>query len=204
MSIVDIEINIASGQLFSFSFLPYWAVWTSGAVLAEFYARGAMRKPGTGAYLFGLLALVFAMHATYLRRSDTPGPLDATTQAILTLESFGYGCFFATFLWWSLTHLRFYARIPGLLGRALDFLGTISYSLYLVHIPFFICCGWIWMRFFQEKPVHFLVSCAFVLLAVGAAWILYRLVEAPSHELGRKVARYYKPRAAERAAPAVN
>ena len=170
----------------AFSFLPYWAVWTSGAVLAEFHARGTLRKPSILAGLFAIVMLGCAGVATCLRHNPSQAPIGHVVQFLGTFEAFNYGCFFVIFLWWSLTHLPVYDGLPGWLARCLDLLGNISYSLYLFHIPLFLFCGWTWVALFQHKPVHYVVSCSFAIPAVLLAWIMYRLVEAPSHEMGRK------------------
>jgi len=72
-------------------------------------------------------------------------------------------------------------------GRKFDFawlrwLGAISYSLYLFHMPF----ADLSTRFGSEHPS--LSRCAFVLVAVGVAWLVYRFVEIPCQAHGKVLA----------------
>jgi exopolysaccharide production protein ExoZ len=72
---------------------------------------------------------------------------------------------------------------PKVSWRPVRFLGDISYSLYLIHIP---------VGYFVMDNVHsalgfslaFLVAVA---ASIGAAWMSYRFVETPGRELGRKL-----------------
>lgn len=71
----------------------------------------------------------------------------------------------------------------------LQFLGRISYSLYLVHVPI----GWAGIalvgRIFQhESPLFALgVGVLGVAMSIVAAYLLYRFVEAPSVRLSRRI-----------------
>ena len=79
---------------------------------------------------------------------------------------------------------------PGPLRRvlrhpALRFLGTVSFSLYLVHIPVLAAL---------QHGLHGRLSpaaiCAVgVLASLLAAWVFYRTVERPAHRLARRVER---------------
>lgn len=71
---------------------------------------------------------------------------------------------------------------PQTMPKAVRFLGNISYSLYLVHVP----VGWFVMD--KVKPVAgftvgFIVSVAASILA---AWLIYSLIEVPGRTIGRK------------------
>ncbi|WP_395330921.1 acyltransferase [Novosphingobium sp. BL-8H] len=76
----------------------------------------------------------------------------------------------------------------GLNWRWLQFLGTISYSLYLIHVP---------LMQVADFAVHHVVgqglmadfACLGLIMAlcIGGAWLLYWTVERPSHRLARSV-----------------
>lgn len=79
---------------------------------------------------------------------------------------------------------------PGLLQRvlrhpALSFLGTISFSLYLVHVPL--------LAALQHGLRHRVPSEAICALGVSvslpAAWLFYEAIERPAHRLARYVDR---------------
>ncbi|MDI6100135.1 acyltransferase [Actinoplanes sp. NEAU-A12] len=67
-------------------------------------------------------------------------------------------------------------RVPAVLG----WLGTVSYSLYLLHIPVLAVMN----RLF-DQPL--LIAVAFTAGALGAAWAGHRLVELPGQALGRRL-----------------
>ena len=79
---------------------------------------------------------------------------------------------------------------PGLLQRALRhsglrFLGTISFSLYLVHVPVLVALQHGLHRRLSSTAIWVLG----VLASLLAAWVFYRAVERPAHRLARRVER---------------
>ncbi len=71
-------------------------------------------------------------------------------------------------------------------GRILGWLGAISYSLYLMHVPIggkIIDLG---ARFGHREPIPVLFLLAAIAGSILAAWILYRLVELPSQTLSSR------------------
>ncbi len=98
------------------------------------------------------------------------------------------GSDYATFIASAL--LIWLALQPGLLRRALHhpalrFLGTVSFSLYLVHIPVLAAL---------QHGLHGRLPSAViwgigVLASLLAAWVFYRVVERPAHRLARRVER---------------
>jgi peptidoglycan/LPS O-acetylase OafA/YrhL len=109
---------------------------------------------------------------------------------------YGWAAFSFLLLWWALgPGARFFVPAAWWV-RALVFAGTISYSIYLLHFPLFRLAGAAWVSAFGTKPESFLVPTLGTLLVVPLAWIFYRLVELPSHEIGRRTARALEGRAA--------
>lgn len=72
--------------------------------------------------------------------------------------------------------------LPALLRQALAYLGTISYSLYLLHAPME---RWAHQLGLQPGLLGF---CILLASAIAAAHLAQRLVEAPGMLLGRRVA----------------
>ena len=71
----------------------------------------------------------------------------------------------------------------GLTSRPARFLGTISYSLYLAHLPT------LWF-IDQNLPFDRIVKAPIIVLAVlVVAWVSYRLIETPFRRLGQGLAR---------------
>jgi peptidoglycan/LPS O-acetylase OafA/YrhL len=183
------------------SFLPYWFTWIAGAALAEHYRAGDLKSPPLGIVLIAALAFVVGLSCTWHARADAMiAGADAYAGLFNLAESFSYGIAFAVLLWWSLLNPWFYALLPGFAHRALMLLGAISYSLYLFHTPLFRLCGWAWIFCLGQKPVNYLMTFPFVFLAIGLAWVAYLFIEAPAHEMGRKLAAKIKARHASKRA----
>jgi peptidoglycan/LPS O-acetylase OafA/YrhL len=69
------------------------------------------------------------------------------------------------------------------------FIGTVSYSLYLLHFPLFKLAGAAWIALYGSKPDSFLVPTVSTVLVIPFAWIFYRWIEAPTHQIARNLAR---------------
>lgn len=74
--------------------------------------------------------------------------------------------------------------LPGLLDRGLGLLGTISYSVYLLH-PLVYRATSLLLRRLGAEP---LVLPAALVLTLAAAWVVYRMIEAPMIQVGKRVA----------------
>ncbi len=79
---------------------------------------------------------------------------------------------------------------PGLLRRvlrhsALRFLGTVSFSLYLVHVPILAAL----QHGLHDRLSPAAIWAIGVLASLVAAWVFYRVVERPAHRLARRVER---------------
>ncbi|WP_318764627.1 acyltransferase family protein [Agrobacterium fabrum] len=72
---------------------------------------------------------------------------------------------------------------PQTMPKALRFLGDISYSLYLIHVP----VGWFIMDKVQPLAGFTIGFIASVAASVFAAWLIYSRIEVPGRMFGRKV-----------------
>lgn len=141
-----------------------WELGT-GALIALAYGQLTLLRPAFAAVLSWLgLALIIVSAVTY--GEGTPFPGVAALVPVL-----GAACLIA------------FGERAGALGplsllrlRIFQFLGTISYSLYLVHWPLLVFTqniDWI-------KPEQLDASLLIVgLLSVPAGWVMYRFVEKP-------------------------
>ena len=72
--------------------------------------------------------------------------------------------------------------------RVLRFLGTVSYSLYLLHVVVLMLLGRLVPGVAERPlPVRLAVGVVFLALALGMAWVSYRMVEMPARRLGRRI-----------------
>jgi peptidoglycan/LPS O-acetylase OafA/YrhL len=69
------------------------------------------------------------------------------------------------------------------------FFGTISYSLYVIHPPFVALEHVIGLRLLGTamKPFLFLLPIGTIAVCIGAAWVLYKLVEEPTMRFSKKI-----------------
>lgn len=77
----------------------------------------------------------------------------------------------------------------GLESRAIQYLGTMSFSLYLVHDPIIVAVA---TTFPGNAP--WLAACVSLLLSLGTAAVFHKLVEAPSHTQAKRLARFIRQR----------
>ncbi|MCU1586455.1 MAG: Peptidoglycan/LPS O-acetylase OafA/YrhL, contains acyltransferase and SGNH-hydrolase domain [Microbacteriaceae bacterium] len=77
----------------------------------------------------------------------------------------------------------FWVRANTFLSRrGVQWLGRISFSLYLVHEPIVVACGYVFGAGHEWIGVT-----AAIPIAMGVAWLFHRFVEKPSHRLAKVV-----------------
>jgi peptidoglycan/LPS O-acetylase OafA/YrhL len=157
-----------------FSFLPYMTVWLAGAWIAEGYAHNRLPK-WKGVYLLFML----------------PATLLLVSAGLIGLDSFwliygwGFVAFF-TLLWVvGTSQERFNAKNTFI--KQLASLGSISYSIYLIHVPVFKVLALIWVKNIGHKPISFIIPTVATLLTIPIAHAFYHFVEKPSHELAKQL-----------------
>lgn len=78
-------------------------------------------------------------------------------------------------------------RVPTINSRLLIWMGTISYSLYLIHIPI----GGRVLNLYERLPHEYSIKWLGLVLACGvtiaASYIFYIYIERPSHRWARKI-----------------
>lgn len=154
-------------------FFSYWLIWCAGAWLAERWKTGSL--PKLGMLHLAIMLAAFAMGV------------------VCNLHGFSYywyACHFwaigyGILLWFTISRPLLPALIPPRLLSLLVWMGSLSYSLYLIHFPVFRLAGEIWIKLLGGKPVNFLIPLIAAILVVPLAGWFYRLVEAPSHRLAR-------------------
>lgn len=170
--LLSLRLGASGGFNFSGNFLIYWIIWCGGAVLAEALKRDKLPQWKLGHSMISLLLLAAAMVATLKSAPVGVGHLL-------------WASFYFMLMLWGLARPDA-IRWPDRIKAPLLWLGSISYSLYLVHFPFFYLCGAIWQHQFGSKPSNFLISLCFVLLSLPVAALFYRFLELPSHTWARK------------------
>jgi peptidoglycan/LPS O-acetylase OafA/YrhL len=156
------------------SFPNFWALWCAGACMAEMSIQ--TRLPnwhwGWGAFLITTTAAA------------------AGTEMVPTLQGLsswlwsGVG---GLALFWAIAPRTTNAKPALKPGVWLAWIGTFSYSLYLIHYPMFRYAGWLWLQHFGSKPSNLLVALTAVTVVIPLAWLFHCLIELPSHRLARKI-----------------
>jgi peptidoglycan/LPS O-acetylase OafA/YrhL len=73
-------------------------------------------------------------------------------------------------------------------NKVTDFLGKISYSLYLIHIPVGHKMTYELLKFADSSPLlQFLIIIFGILFSIGASYLFYLLIERPSENLAKKI-----------------
>ncbi|MEO6725173.1 MAG: acyltransferase [Blastocatellia bacterium] len=75
----------------------------------------------------------------------------------------------------------------SLQSRVLFFLGSISYSLYLIHVPIGGRVINLGMRLTHTLPSQLGVLAVALTVSIGAAYLLYRFVERPAQEWSSRI-----------------
>lgn len=85
---------------------------------------------------------------------------------------------------------RIIPHVEGRLGSALLVLGTISYSLYLMHIPIGSKIVNFGLRFVEWEPGRLLLSIAALVISIIAARAFWQLIEQPSTIAARQIQKW--------------
>src|SRR6185295_8655586 len=133
------------------NFAKYWIIWCAGAWLAERARRGTL--PAWRPWCW-FAPIAIAMVGIWGKMKADLIP-DAAAHFI-------WGAVYFFVLWGALSGTDVQARLGALTQKVFDWLGDISYSLYLVHYPFFTLCGAAWVHRFGSKPANLLIAFAFV------------------------------------------
>jgi len=163
------------------NFLRFWAMWCAGALLAEWFRRG--RLPEFKKWN-GLTFIILAMSAVFGVEHQWH---DGFLQYIWAAAYFHV-------IWFVLANPESFYFFPKWFGRLWVWLGTISYSAYLIHKPLFALYGFLWVRLNGEKPADFLVPLLFSLSIWPVAWLFWKCCESPFHELSRRLGNRFKSR----------
>jgi peptidoglycan/LPS O-acetylase OafA/YrhL len=103
----------------------------------------------------------------------------------------------ATFVWLASYQGRYVLPAGRYLGAVLEWIGSRSYTLYLVHMPSYLMARYIWHDEMHTTPIELKNGYAPQLLAAAAVILLtatelsYRLIEQPLRNYGRRLSKSY-------------
>lgn len=175
--LILIHPDITIPTWFAFEPFMFWFSWTIGAVLAEAYLRGRplpFRHP--------LFVWPLVMLACYNVK-----PLASFCFTLTALGTASLMSFFLT---------RRDSPSPGRFGfisRHFHFAGTVSYSAYLIHMPLLYAVPDAIRCLFPGHHLHapLLLACCLAawMPVLVLSYAMYRWVELPSIEWGKRVIR---------------
>ncbi len=140
----------------------YWLSWTLGAYIADVYAHASARKTHLSRHWYSAAFILITLGC---------GAFHFFGQyTAFQLWALGFTCY----LYRSLAH----PIPPGIVTRALAWLGTFSYSLYLIHMPLFVCLGSFFYHSRQQLAIW--PSFGFLLFSIPVAYLFYRTFELPA------------------------
>ncbi len=163
---------------------PYWGVATilDTARYALYFVAGIL-----------IAARIPAVVAGYSRLSPWCRRLAWLTAMVLMLLQLPY---FSDLAWVAGAVLLIALALSSpsasrvLARRPLAWLGRVSYSLYLIHLPILLAVVHLG---YAHWPLSLLLP-LYVLLSLLGAEVLYRLVEAPCQRLGHRLAQWFRGR----------
>jgi peptidoglycan/LPS O-acetylase OafA/YrhL len=147
-------------------FSSYWLMWALGVYLAEVHARpSAFALTTRQAALWRAAAVLFGILGCAVVHLGEYGALQSW--------ALGFACYMRTVF----ARDRSYAP-HNFVVRAFARCGAFSYSLYIVHLPVFVCLQSVLFRSALQTSIW--PSFAFMPVAVLVAYGLYRSVELPA------------------------
>lgn len=141
--------------------------------------------------VLALVGMIGALHWLNLKGGFYGTEFDSLWIIVPTIE----GVCYATLIAW---YDRCPKRLPRLLSRPLAIIGTVSYSIYLLHFFIVFDVGAVVGPWLVGLSFGWVIGCSIVafLLLVPLAWLSYGLIEKPFMRLRRSYAGQYPSRLA--------
>jgi peptidoglycan/LPS O-acetylase OafA/YrhL len=172
----------ALATVLCFAIAPYYIGFATGALLREAWLRGWLRN-GAAAWAALAVGLVAGSLSPYPEAGGLFLPAAMAEQVMefpVQVRLHAIGASFLLLAILSLAPLQ-----AALAARGPRFLGHISFSLYLIHVPLIYTL--IAQLFLSTELVGYgrfmLVLTALLASSLGAAWLLTELVDGPTNRL---------------------
>lgn len=176
MSAFAVYLSKGGMPWLTFTALFFWPSWLLGAWVAQLYRAEKLARIKLPFYLISIaLVLVLALISSHEKWQSW-------------IQYSFWTAFYFLFLIVCLIRAEF---IIGILGKkifkSISWIGSISFSLYLIHFPFFKLFGYLHRSFWEEKPVNFLTTIFYLLPVVFIAWLFYKWIENPVHKWSKRI-----------------
>ena len=160
----------------TFTALFFWPSWILGAWIAQLNRKEQLARIKLSFYFITItLILVIALISSHEKWHSW----------------IQYSCWTAFYFLFFIVCLMRAEFITSILGKkifkSISWIGSISFSLYLIHFPFFKLFGYLHRSFWGEKPVNFLTTIFYLLPVVFIAWLFYKWIENPIHKWSKRI-----------------
>ena len=168
-------------DLLNDNFLRFWAIWCAGALLAEWFKRHRVPEFKTWNWV---IFLIFLAAAIWGEGYHWP-----RYNWYLAISAYLWAGVYFHIIWLALRRPESIHKFPAWCVRLFVWLGTVSYSAYLIHAPVFVLCGFFWTRIYGTKPASFLVPLFFSAAIWPVAWVFWKFCEYPFHRFAQRLAK---------------
>jgi peptidoglycan/LPS O-acetylase OafA/YrhL len=173
-SLIASVLCLYGHMAWNYNFLHFWAIWSAGALLADWWKRGALPKFRPWNELVFLVSALVAIIGTF-------------RQWPYAIMHYAWAIVYFHLLWLVMLGPNAMNHLLGGCCRLLARMGTVSYSAYLIHYPIFAFVGFLWQRHFGSKPASLMVPVIFSILIWPAAWLFWKFCELPFHQLSQQI-----------------
>jgi peptidoglycan/LPS O-acetylase OafA/YrhL len=163
--------------MFEANFIRFWAMWCAGAFLAEKYKSGRLPEFKVWNALIFFVLLIGAV-------------CGVGGKWHIAIEQYLWAGAYYHVLWIALLYPNSIHKFPAWCVRLFVWLGTISYSAYLIHKALFALAAALWVNFAGVKPASFAVPLLFSISIWPVAWLFWKFCEYPFHNLSRRAANF--------------
>jgi peptidoglycan/LPS O-acetylase OafA/YrhL len=175
-SVLSIYLSKIGLHWISFTSFFLWPSWLLGAWIASLYRNNKITNlkvlPITSMLI---LFLIISLASRFHKWEEWTQYLSWT------------GFYFTLFIF-VLRHEKIFSKSKNnFIFKSIEWLGKISFSLYLIHFPIFKLLGYLHVENFGEKPANFLLTLAYIAPVLFIAWVFYRLIEFPIHQFSKKL-----------------
>ena len=154
----------------TFTSLLLWPSWLLGAWVASLHRENNLQKISSHFIIISGLVFLGLSIASRLQNWES---------------WVQYGCWtgFYLFLFIAALKSKYLNNFENrFIFYLLTWLGKISFSLYLIHFPFFKLFGYLHRQILNEKPANFLISLFYLIPVIFLAWLFFRYIEEPIHK----------------------
>jgi len=180
-SLIATAAYLSGMDILNDNFLRFWAIWCAGALLADWFKRKRVPEFKIWNAMVFLIVLAAAIWGE--------GHHWRSYNWYLGITAYLWAAVYFHVIWLALRRPESIYKFPRWCVSLFVWLGTVSYSAYLIHAPIFVLCGFFWIRIWGAKPASFLIPLFFSAAIWPLAWVFWKFCEFPFHQLAQRLAK---------------